>query len=509
MAFRKQRGFTLLEMILVIGLVSIGMLLSFYSKQAELEHLKAQTLGAQLFQYNNAVRNYLAKNNSIGASTRTGTAWLKNTSCGGTLAVGAEYLPCSFPAATSASPIKPGFISLATSIQVTGTAPNRKLIATSSTSPFKMMSAGVMQVRSDLAGLAAITAAAGHLPGSTGSGFTATTDASFYSSPLDGTITMLASNNATQDVWLRTDGGNSMHAALTFDSADSNNRQIVGASRIQNLAAEALFLGRSSGIAAISAAGVVIDSNTEIIGQLRVRNNLIVDNGANVAGSVVASANIHAGGNVTATSNIAAGGGISAATTVYAGTNVSAGSALLGQIFYDSNNTGYYVDPSATSNINALVAQGVNAQTVNAQSVNAQGVTAQSVVAQNVTSRGRLSANEYVELGGVATEGAACSPNGLLGRTASGMAISCRNGEWASSKPVFTDYIAGSCQSSGSWRPNHCFMADSSWATCNMRGGSAIGLEESGYIYRDGSGNWYFVAIRASWPGVFYWHCQR
>lgn len=494
MSFRQQRGLTLLEMMLVIGLLSVGMLLSFYSKQAELEQLKAQTLGAQLFQYNNAVRNYLANNNSIGAGTRTGTAWLKNTSCGGTLAMGAEYLPCSFPAASSVSPIKPGFVSLSTSIQVTGVAPNRKITATSVTSPFKMLNAGVLQVRSDLAGLAAITAAAGHLPGSTGSGFTTTTDASFSSNPLDATITMLASNNATQDVWLRTDGGNSMHAPLTFDSSDSNNRQIVGASRIQNLAAEALYLGRNSGVAAISGAGVVIDTNTEIIGQLRVRNNLIVDNGANVAGSVVASANLHAGGNVTATSNIAAGGGVSAATTVSAGTNVSAGSALLGQIFYDSNNTGYYVDPSATSNVNALVAQSVNAQ---------------SVAAQNVTSRGRLSANEYVEIGGVAVEGAGCAPNGLLGRNASGMAISCKDGVWASSKPVFTDYRAGSCQSGGGWNANYCFMADSTWATCNMRGGAGIGLEESGYIYRDGAGNWYFVAVRASWPGVFYWHCQR
>lgn len=47
-----------------------------------------------------------------------------------------------------------------------------------------------------------------------------------------------------------------------------------------------------------------------------------------------------------------------------------------------------------------------------------------------VTSNGRATVGEYLELGGVATEGAACSPNGLIGRNTAGLTLSCQTGVW-------------------------------------------------------------------------------
>ncbi|MCZ7807185.1 shufflon system plasmid conjugative transfer pilus tip adhesin PilV, partial [Pseudomonas aeruginosa] len=38
---------------------------------------------------------------------------------------------------------------------------------------------------------------------------------------------------------------------------------------------------------------------------------------------------------------------------------------------------------------------------------------------------------EYLQLNGVATEGAGCSPNGLVGRNAAGLTLSCQSGVWA------------------------------------------------------------------------------
>lgn len=45
-------------------------------------------------------------------------------------------------------------------------------------------------------------------------------------------------------------------------------------------------------------------------------------------------------------------------------------------------------------------------------------------------SEGRTTVGEYLQLNGVATEGAACSPNGLVGRNAAGLTLSCQSGVW-------------------------------------------------------------------------------
>jgi type II secretory pathway pseudopilin PulG len=53
--------------------------------------------------------------------------------------------------------------------------------------------------------------------------------------------------------------------------------------------------------------------------------------------------------------------------------------------------------------------------------------------AGKVTSTGRVEAGEYLQLDGVVTAGAACSPNGLVGRDAVGATLSCQSGVWKSS----------------------------------------------------------------------------
>ncbi|WP_420066252.1 shufflon system plasmid conjugative transfer pilus tip adhesin PilV, partial [Pseudomonas aeruginosa] len=57
---------------------------------------------------------------------------------------------------------------------------------------------------------------------------------------------------------------------------------------------------------------------------------------------------------------------------------------------------------------------------------------------------------EYLQLNGVATEGAGCSPNGLVGRNAAGLTLSCQSGVWrggAVSAPDFYDAATGSPKS--------------------------------------------------------------
>lgn len=440
---RKSHGYTLLELLLVVGLLAIITLLSFYSKQVDLEQSRARQIGGYLYQYNNAVRSALAQGLVSSTTTKVGTSWLKNSSCGGVLAVGSELLPCDFPVATNLDPIKFGRLSLSTAVVVSGAAPSKKYQATTITSPFTLVdTAGAIKVRSDLAGIATLSAAAalssGFQVGPSGglSPFTATTDSSYKADPISGVITIVASNTANNDVWLRTDGGNTMRASLGFSGTNPADRQILGASGIQNLAGEVLRIGAGSGLAPVTSAKVVIDSATEVLGDFKVRKTLVVDNSVYVTGDIVANAgSVRASGDVTAGANISAGGSMSAIgnltvngqvtsngnvtslsqmaatgnitsqSSVVAMGNVNAGGAVVAPIFYDSNNNGYYVDPHATSNLNTLAAN-------------------------YIASNGRIRATEFLELGGIATVGGGCSPLGLIARAANGEILSCKDSVW-------------------------------------------------------------------------------
>jgi prepilin-type N-terminal cleavage/methylation domain-containing protein len=445
-SFSRQRGVTLLEMILVMALLAVATLIAFESRQAELEQSQARAVGLKISQYNNAVRSLIVKTPSLASGQKVGSAWLKSTECGGPFPKGSEFLPCDFPAASVADPIKYGLLSINSTIDVTGTSSDRRVTVTTLTTPYTIMESTQRKVRSDLSGVAAITAAS-----ATDTGFSAS--GSYNSNPVDGRITMVASNKPDNDVWLRTDGGNKMHASLGFDGANAADRQILGASRIQNLAGQVLRIGSGSALSPVTSSSVVIDSSTEVLGDVKVRQSLVVDSSAAVAGNVTAGGavigQVFYDANNTgyyldphSTSNLNA---VNAQGSITANGNIRAAGTVRGQVFYDENNTGYYVDPNNTSNINSLSAQG-NASVAGSVTTqimydaNNTGYYVDPHATSNVnavnagylTSNGRMTANEYLRLGGIAYVGYGCAPNGLIASSAVGEILSCKSGVWTS-----------------------------------------------------------------------------
>jgi type II secretory pathway pseudopilin PulG len=488
----RQRGVTLVELILVVGLLSAMTLLSFYEKQYDLEQAKARIVGSMIFQYNNAVRESLSTDIPASSATYVGSSWLKSSACGGLLPPGQEYLPCSFPMATTVNPVPFGNLAFTTAVAVSGTPPNRQYIATTSTSAFTVGdSPAAMKVRADLSGIAVLAAASAIGGGIQSSGggaspIAATSDARFTSDPQTGIMTFISSNNAATDVWLRTDGGNSMHKTLNFDGSAFADRQIAGASRIQNLAGQALFLGSGSGLTAVTAAGVVVDTNAEILGGFRVRGSSQVDGNEFVNGAISAN------GQITSNANVVAGVGVigrwfsdgddgnyyldpngtSRQNSVLANTSYAAvfydinNSAFYVQpastsrlnavqsnveysgIYYDINNTGYYVQPSQTSRMNAVMANTSFASIF--YDINNTGYYVQpassshlnGLVSNNIYNAGRVEIGEFLQLDAVSTVGWGCSPNGLQSRDATGKLLSCINGLWAAGSGVSGQYTA-------------------------------------------------------------------
>lgn len=68
-----------------------------------------------------------------------------------------------------------------------------------------------------------------------------------------------------------------------------------------------------------------------------------------------------------------------------------------------------------------------------------------------LTTTGRLTTNEYVQVNGVATENTACSPNGLVGRDASGLLLSCQSGVWKKATGGLTTRVISTAVSAWRW----------------------------------------------------------
>jgi hypothetical protein len=358
---------------------------------------------------------------------------------------------------------------LSTNVVISGTAPNLKFTATTSSSAFTIRdSDGTVRTRADLSGLAVLTAASAMNSGYqsvAGGGLTpysATTDARYSADAITGKMTFVASNNAYNDTWLRTDGSNQMHASLQFDSPNPVNRGIIGASSIQNLVGQAIRIGTGSALTPVTGAGVIIGNGAEVLGDFRIRNTLQVDGNIWTAGSLGAAGNITGAGTLAVTGVVTAGSTLWAAGNIYApmyvdsndgnyyvdpaGTsrqNAVLANTSYASIFYDINNTGYYVQPSGTSRLNAVMSNaeysgvfydinntGYYVQPSNVSRVN--GIIANGIFTNGLVDYGSLEVGGFLQLDTVSTVGWGCAPNGLVSRDAWGGLLSCTNGAWAS-----------------------------------------------------------------------------
>ncbi|MHD0644186.1 type IV pilus modification PilV family protein [Pseudomonas aeruginosa] len=415
---KNSKGFTLIELILAVALISIGTILGFQEKLTKLEQDLATESGQWLLAYNNAVREWISANPGAPASTKTGSAWLKSTTCPGGLSTVA-YLPCNFPAATVASPIPGGNLSLTTTISTTGVAPNIITSASTTTTAYLV---GPGKIRSDLSGLAALVASSGSQSADPRAGGV---DGAIRSTVTTGVISMLASNNGNTDPWLRTDGSNTMNASLKFDASKAANmREIQGVSRLQNIAATALTLGNSGGAGA--GYSVIVDANETVNAIQDIANNSNAGNGISITRGGMRTLN----GNITASSDITANGGVYAPRLL---SNVNGGTyidpdqySLVNQvnvygkttanIYYDRNNPAYYWNPAQNTNLNYIEAN--------------QGATLMSYFYGPMTVGGLLYTNKWngsVYQPTVAWQ--ACSPK-TYAPTEDNMIASCTQGNW-------------------------------------------------------------------------------
>lgn len=512
----KQGGFTLIELILTLGITAGMAGIALESKTADLDQAVARSVGADLASYNNAVRSWISNNPGASSSTKIGSAWLKSSSCpGGTSPVG--YLPCGFSPAVSGNPINGGSLALSSVISTSGTAPNVVTTVSTTASPYKVGN----KIRSDMAGLAALTAAASS---TSGLPIPSGTNASFTSSPLTGVISMVASNNANNDTWLRTDGSNTMNATIRFGSATpASSRWINGASRIQAFAGEYLFLGPMGGATQAIPSMIRIDGDTEAQGTVFIRNlkstttalqidrgsitasnggvyaNGVVQGNASVRGPIFYDTddlNYYANPSGTSRLNtVGTTGSITAAGVIQSNASVRA------PIFYDSNNTGYYMDFAGSSRVNTIYSD-VSQSYLSMRSpiyydANDMGfyLDPASTSRLNVVRADGGVVTPTAQLTSVRGVGSVCSPNGLIAIDNTGAMVNCSSGVWK--KPggsISTSVVT--CQGPNTKWSSSCTA--SCPATSKIVGGGCSNTTGA-------TGSWF---VSFSEPRGNGWYCQ-
>ena len=219
----------------------------------------------------------------------------------------------------------------------------------------------------------------------------------------------------------------------------------------------------------------------------------------NNAGSISASGNVTTGADVTAR-NVTATANVNAATA-----NVT-GETYTGGWFRTRGDTGWYSEKWG-GGIYQNSPDWVQVYNDKNFSTGGQLWGGKITSTGKITAYDRIATNEYVSVGGLATEGTACSDRTLIAKSAVGIILSCQKGVWTANNGWEFKLIQGSCQApyKGSLT---CTLGDTSWKSCSLTGALGVGDSEVGYIFRNDSG-WFLNTSRLTWPGLFYWSCFK
>ncbi|EOM9619344.1 shufflon system plasmid conjugative transfer pilus tip adhesin PilV [Escherichia coli] len=408
MKMKIKKGFSLLELTLVLGVGTMVAFMKFQDMKNEQESILASAVGQQMKQIGEAVNGYInirydklsTLSNAAGTGTDPGPRTCSGSVCEITYQtlINEGLLPSTY---TGTNANKSSYKII---LKRDGTSPNfviNGLITTSTA----WIEGG--KTRYDLLGNAMQTAgidsgmtkttsiASGH------SGQWSETSANFNNITSAGQLAFrVGFNSALYSVYLRRDGTLPMTGDLNLDGHNINN------------------------VDALNATG-----NITTTGDLQARN-------------------------IKATGKIDAGGNISAGNWVYAkngyGNNIGLGGDAGGDDFEIKISGQKQIDVLSDDYTSIVFAVNGKIELRNPQSgavgvninydgsINTIGTikasgnieSSQNVKGATLESTGRATVGEFVQLNGQAEVGKECQSNGLQGRTVDGQILSCVNGVW-------------------------------------------------------------------------------
>lgn len=410
---QNKKGFSLLELILVLGIGSMMAFMRFQDMRNDQEMVIAKAVGQQMKQIGEAVNGYInirydklsTLTSSSSQSSDPGPRVCSGNSCEITYQtlVNEGLLPVSH---TGTNMQKSSYKIV---LKRSGIAPNfviNGLITT--TSPW--LEGG--KYRYDLLGKAmqeagidsGMTQSAALVSGLQGA-WTETSSA-FNNITAAGLLAYrVGYDSSMYSVYLRRDGTLPMTGNLNMGNQDINNARNITAVGITTT--EAL---RTSGVA-------VIGTTLDVGGVATLNSDLVV------AGNGQVNGNLNSNNNVSGTT-------ITSRGETY--TNNWFRTMGDGGIYFQKYGGGWYMTDTNTitayAGKNIQTAAGVYGGYVHSTgNIDAVG---QVYGAGGVVSGGRTTVGEFLQLNGVAYAGNGCFPNGLQGRAVDGSILSCTNGVW-------------------------------------------------------------------------------
>lgn len=218
---------------------------------------------------------------------------------------------------------------------------------------------------------------------------------------------------------------NQMDTAIDMNGNALNNVSAVNAEagNAINIAGSKIY-GDSNNLALRAASGNVYIQNAAGTGAGNIASvGNIAGTGTFSAAALSATGNVTAGGNVLATGNVYGAQGVYT-ENVYAGSNTAGAADGYSSNFFSGGTGGWenttYGGGWFMQDTTWIRAYG-----------NKSVYTAGEIEGGTVQSTGRMTTGEYLQINGVATAGAGCSPNGLVGRDSTGALLACTSGLWA------------------------------------------------------------------------------
>ncbi|MDH0386679.1 shufflon system plasmid conjugative transfer pilus tip adhesin PilV [Citrobacter freundii] len=429
---QNKKGFSLLELILVLGVGSMMAFMRFQDMKTEQENVMAKAVGQQMKQIGEAVNGYInirydklsTLTSSSSQSSDPGPRTCNGSGCEITYQtlINEGLLPVSY---TGVNAQKSSYKIM---LKRSGATPNyvvNGLITT--TLPWSESG----KLRYDLLGKAMQEAGID-------SGMTRTTSnafgyggqwsetsANFNNITSAGQLAFrVGFNSALYSIYLRRDGTLPMTGNLNMGGQSIYNAQDITAAGTTTTGIlktnAAATVGTTLNVAGVTTLG----SDLNVSGNGQINGNLNSNN--TVSGTTVTSRG------ETYTQNwfrtLGDGGiyfqkygggwnmGDTATINAYGGKNVQTTAGFYGGYVHSTGN----IDAAGTVNAAYVWASG----NLNSNYVHSNG---------NIDANGRINAGEFVYINGQANVGWGCSPNGLQGRTPEGAILSCVNGVWKSS----------------------------------------------------------------------------
>ena len=455
----NKKGFSLLELILVLGVGTMVAFMKFQDMKNEQEQILANAVGQQIKQMGEAVNGYInirydklsTLTNAAGNGTDPGPRTCTGSACEITYQtlVNEGLLPTAYTGINvKKSPYK-------IILKRDGASPNYVINGLISTA-MAWIEGG--NIRYDLLGQAMQSAGIDSGMTKTPSnafgygGQWSETSANFNNITSSGQLVFrVGFNSALYSIYLRRDGTLPMTGNLNMGSQSIYNTQDI------------------------TAAGTITSGILRSTGDTNVGVNL------NVSGNAQVNGNINSNNTITATTLTSRaetytqnwfrtmgdggiyfqkyGGGwnMTNVNTIqaYGGKNIQTTAGVYSAYMNSSGN----IDAGGTVNATYVWASG----NLNSNYVHSNG---------NIDANGRVNAGEFVYINGQANIGWACSPNGLQGRTASGAILSCVNGVWSKSVSMYksTMSVRAFGFTSGWLTQQHDYCALNYFYTENNRG---------------------------------------